>query len=116
MNPHTETYYDYRQGLEDDPLQYPGGNIPLSRAYAFDPCAGVVPEARKHVLGSQAQMWSEYIWNEYDLAWKMWPRACAMSEVLWTGSEKKDYADFLKRMETHRRRLIRMGVNCAPLR
>ena len=116
MNPHTETYYDYRQGLEDDPFQYPGGNIPLSRAYAFDPCAGVVLEARKHVLGSQAQMWSEYIWNEYDLAWKMWPRACAMSEVLWTGSEKKDFADFLKRMETHRRRLIKMGVNCAPLR
>jgi hypothetical protein len=39
-----------------------------------------------------------------------------MSEVLWTGSEKKDFADFLKRMETHRRRLIKMGVNCAPLR
>ena len=41
--------------------------IPLSRAYAFDPCAGAVPEVRRHVLGSQAQMRSEYIWNEYDL-------------------------------------------------
>ena len=115
MNPHTETYYDYRQGIEDDPFQYPGGMIPLERAYAFDPCAGVVPEARRHVLGSQAQMWSEYIWNEYDLAWKMWPRACAMSEVLWTAPEKKDFTDFLRRMRTHRRRLIKMGVNCAPL-
>jgi hexosaminidase len=115
MTPHTETYYDYRQGLKEDPFQYPGGNIPLARAYAFDPCAGVVPEARRHVLGSQAQMWSEYIWNEYDLAWKMWPRACAMSEVLWTGSEKKDFDGFMKRMQTHRRRLIGMGVNCAPL-
>lgn len=116
MNPHTETYYDYSQCLEEDPFQYPGGRIPLERAYAFDPCAGVEPSARKHVLGSQAQMWSEYIWNEYDLAWKMWPRACAMSEVLWTGSEKKDFNDFLKRMQTHRRRLIKMGVNCAPLK
>ena len=116
MTPHTETYYDYKQGLTEDPFQYIGGNIPLSRAYAFDPCAGVVPEARKHVLGSQAQLWSEYIWNEYDLAWKMWPRACAMAEVLWTPAEKKDFSGFLARMEEHRRRLIGMGVNCAPLR
>ena len=116
MTPHTETYYDYRQGLENDPFQYPGGMIPLSRAYAFDPCAGVVPEARKHVLGSQAQMWSEYIWNEYDLAWKMWPRTCAMAEVLWTGDKKKDFDGFFKRMQTHRVRLLKMGVNCAPLR
>jgi hexosaminidase len=115
MTPHTETYYDYRQGLKDDPFQYPGGNIPLARAYAFDPCAGVVPEARGHVLGSQAQMWSEYIWNEYDLAWKMWPRACAMAEVLWTPAEKKNFDDFLRRMRVHRRRLVGMGVNCAPL-
>ena len=116
MTPHTETYYDYYQGLEEDPFQYPGGMIPLARAYKFDPCDGVVPEARKHILGSQAQMWSEYIWNEYDLAWKMWPRACAMSEVLWTGPEKKDFDGFMKRLATHRRRLIKMGVNCAPLR
>lgn len=116
MTPHTETYYDYYQGLADDPFQYPGGMIPLKRAYAFDPCAGVVPEARKHILGSQAQMWSEYIWNEYDLQWKMWPRACAMAETLWTKPEKKNFDCFMKRMEIHRRRLIGMGVNCAPLR
>ena len=116
MTPHSETYYDYGLGLEDDPFQYPNRVISLSRAYAFDPCAGVAPEARKHVLGSQAQMWSEYIWNEFDLAWKMWPRACAMAEVLWTGPEKKDFDGFLSRMQTHRRRLIKMGVNCAPLR
>ena len=116
MTPHTETYYDYYQGLKDDPFQYPGGMIPLKRAYAFDPSAGVVPEARKHVLGSQAQMWSEYIWNEYDLQWKMWPRACAMAETLWTKPEKKNFDCFMKRMETHRSRLVKMGVNCAPLK
>jgi hexosaminidase len=46
----------------------------------------------------------------------MWPRACAMAEVLWTGPEKKDFDGFMKRLATHRRRLIKMGVNCAPLR
>ena len=116
MTPHTETYYDYYQGLEEDPFQYPGGMIPLKRAYAFDPSAGVVPEARRHVLGSQAQMWSEYIWNEYDLHWKMWPRACAMAETLWTKPEKKNFDCFMKRMAIHRVRLIKMGVNCAPLK
>lgn len=116
MTPHTETYYDYGQGLAEDPFQYIGGLITLARAYAFDPCVGVAPDARRHVLGSQAQLWSEYIWNEYDLAWKMWPRACAMAENLWTAPAEKDFNGFVKRMQTHRRRLIRMGVNCAPLR
>jgi hexosaminidase len=115
ITPHSETYYDYGQGLKDDPFQYIGGNIPLERAYRFDPVAGVVPEARSRILGSQAQLWGGYIWNEYDLAWKMWPRACAMAEILWTGPAKKDFADFIGRMRTHRRRLIGMGVNCAPL-
>jgi hexosaminidase len=46
----------------------------------------------------------------------MWPRACAMAETLWTQPEKKNFDSFMKRMETHRGRLIKMGVNCAPLK
>ena len=115
MSPHTLCYYDYRQGIPDDPFQYIGGNIPLKKAYSFDPCAGVSQEARAHVLGGQCNNWSEFTWNEHDLAWKMWPRTCAMAEVLWTAPESRDFNDFSKRMETHRKRLIADGVNCAPL-
>ena len=113
-------YFDYPQGrLKDDPYQYLGGGDilgpTLERVYTFDPCANVPESARRHVLGAQCNNWSEYTWNEYDLAWKMWPRTCALAEVLWTGEARPGYADFKRRMTVHRSRLIAHHVNCAPL-
>ena len=115
------TYYYDGQGL-DDPFQYGesgqpfgGGKLTLEKAYSFNPLRGVPFEARGHVLGSESCNWSEYTWNEHDLAWKMWPRTCAMAEILWLGEDKPVYSDFISRMKGHRRRLIAAGVNCAPL-
>lgn len=45
----------------------------------------------------------------------MWPRSCALAEAVWTGDKKPDFANFRARMETHRKRLLAQGVNCAPL-
>ena len=45
----------------------------------------------------------------------MWPRTCATAEVFWTPDSRRSYEDFIRRMETHRRRLLDAGVNCAPL-
>ena len=117
-------YFYCGQGLEDDPFQYGdsgpriygGGKVSLEKVYSFDPCAGIPQEFRRHILGGQCCNWSEYTWNEYDLEWKMWPRTCAMAEVLWTSPAPRDFWNFFKRMEIHRGRLISQGVNCAPLR
>ena len=115
MTPNKFCYLDYGQCLPNDPFQYIGGKLPLETCYSFDPCADVPAEARKHILGGQCNNWSEYTWNEYDLAWKMWPRTCALAEVFWLGDAKPGFADFKKRMAARRRRLIAQGVNCAPL-
>ena len=115
MTPMSFCYLDYAQGLDEDPFQYIGGKLTLAQCYAFDPCAGVPEEAQKHIIGGQGNNWSEYTWNGYDLEWKMWPRACALAEVLWTGGKKPSFDDFLRRMRTHRSRLIKSHVNCAPL-
>ena len=85
-------YFYCGQGLECDPFQYGdsgsrvygGGKLPLAKVYSFNPCAGIPEELHSRILGGQCCNWSEYTWNEYDLEWKMWPRACAMAEVLWT--------------------------------
>ena len=116
MCPSPETYFYFGQGLENDPFEY-GGNLqlPLQKVYAFNPLHGVSEQARRHVLGGQCCNWSEYTWNEKDLEWKLWPRACAMAETLWLGEAKPGYADFSRRMREHRRRLVRAGVNAAPL-
>lgn len=117
MSPKKFCYLDYGQGLAEDPYQYIGGTLTLEQVYAFDPCAGIDAASRAHVLGGQCNNWSEYTWNRFDLEWKMWPRAAAIAEVLWTyPAQPRDFAAFAARMETHRRRLIKAGINCAPLK
>ena len=108
-------YLDYAQGLKNDPYQYIGGNLPLSKCYSFDPCAGVSEKARKHVLGGQGNSWTEYTWEKKDLDWKMWPRMLALSEVFWLGEKKPGFDDFKRRAAVQRDWLRKAGVNCAPL-
>lgn len=116
MCPSTETYFYLGQGLSDDPFEYGGDlQLPIRKVYEFDPSRGVSAKARCRVLGGQCCNWSEYTWNEHDLEWKLWPRGCAMAETLWCGKDKPGFDDFLLRMRIHRRKLLRQGVNVAPL-
>ena len=115
MTPHALCYYSYLQGLNEDPFFRTGGKLTLEKAYTFDPVAGVPEAARGHVLGGQCCLWGEYIWNYYDLFWRMWPRGFAMSEILWTAPQARDFEEFKRRAAVERGRLIGMGVNCAPL-
>ena len=114
MTPTSYCYLDYAQGLREDPFQYIGGKVTLERCYSFDPCRGVPEAAKKHILGGQGNNWSEYTWNRYDLEWKMWPRACALAEALWTGETRPGFEDFRARMASERVWMIRHHVNCAP--
>ena len=113
--PTRHCYFDYRQGLSEDPYIYIGGMLPLEQVYRFDPFEGVAPEARKNVVGGQCCSWSSHTWNRFDLEWKLWPRGFALAEVLWTYPDpaKRDFAEFSARAAEYRRRLIRSHVNCA---
>ena len=115
VSPHTECYYNYHQDVEDDPYQYIGGRLPLKRAYDFDPMTGLPASARRQVLGSEACVWGEWVWNRYDFDWKLWPRGCAMAEILWTNPKVRDLDDLVRRLVVHRKRLVRNYVNCAPI-
>ena len=121
MTPNRFCYLDYRQGLANDPHPYIGGRSPkaavvtLEKAYSFNPCADIPTELRNHILGGQGNNWAEYTWTRFDLEWKMWPRMCALAEVLWTGDNRPGFADFKARMKLHRTRLTDAYVNCAPL-
>ena len=115
MTPCSYCSLDYGQGLNGDPFQYIGGRVTLDRCYSFAPCAGVPEDAKAHILGGQGNNWTEYTWNEYDLAWKVWPRMLALAEVFWLGEAKPGFADFKGRAGVERDWLVRHGVNCAPL-
>ena len=112
------TYFSVPQGVNDDPFTYlsPRRRCSLATAYDFNPLTGMTDVAAKRVLGAECCMWSECVWNEYDLAFKLWPRACAFAEAVWTApAAPRDFAEFKQRMAVHRKRLIAAGVNCAPL-
>lgn len=115
MTPSDFCYFDYRQFSGNDGYEYIGGLLPLKKVYAFDPCDGIPAYREKHVLGGQANVWSEYVWGQKDAEWKLFPRLCALSEAVWSPLGKRDYADFCKRMERHSDRLARLGINAAPM-
>ena len=115
MTPSPFCYFDYRQFSGNDGYEYIGGLLPLKKAYAFDPCDGIPAYRERHVLGGQANLWSEYVWGQKDAEWKLFPRLCALAEAVWSPPARRDFTAFVKRMETHHDRLIRLGINTAPV-
>ncbi len=116
--PTSYCYFDYSQELAEDPFPYLGRGVTLEKVYRFDVLEGVEPQARKNVVGGQCCNWAERTPNITMLEWKLWPRALALSEALWTYPDpaKRDFAEFSQRAAAHRLRLIRSRVNCAPLK
>ena len=119
MTPGAFCYLSKHQFEKGDPYPYYGaanGNpLTLEKVYAFDPVAGIPANLRGHVIGGQASVWGESVFNVFDLEWKTWPRACAIAEILWTGPEVRNFAAFSARLRRHRARLVDQGVNAAPL-
>jgi hexosaminidase len=112
MTPTTHTYFDYHQSQnrETDP---PIGNLlPLDSVYAYEPIpADLEPQHTKHVLGTQGQLWTEYMPNPRQVEYMAFPRMTALAEVAWTPRDRKDLADFRRRLDVHLRRLDVLRVN-----
>ncbi len=113
MAPNTHTYFDYYQSEDRsrEPLAI-GGYVPLETVYAFDPfCPGLDATAARHILGAQAQLWTEYVPTPEHAETMLFPRLCALAEVAWTHPSRKNYAGFLTRLRRHLCRLDGLGVN-----
>lgn len=117
MAPTSHTYLDYYQtrDVASEPLNI-GGFLPLDKVYSYDPMpAGLEPEFRKHILGVQGQLWTEYLQTGRDVEWNAFPRLIALAEVGWTPQERRAYPDFLARLTAHLVRLTILDVNVHPL-
>lgn len=89
-----------------------GGFTPLKKVYSFEPIpVGLAPEFQPHILGAQANVWTEYIPNFSHAEYMIFPRACALAEVMWSPKEARDWEDFTRRLATHEQRLAQLGVN-----
>ncbi|HQE81805.1 MAG TPA: beta-N-acetylhexosaminidase [Candidatus Hydrogenedentes bacterium] len=116
MAPTTHTYFDYYQSKnESEPLAI-GGFLPIERVYEFEPVPSQLSEMEaRHILGAQAQMWTEYIKTPEYLEYMAFPRECAMAEVVWTLRERREFGGFMQRLRIHLERLAALGVNYRPL-
>ncbi len=98
-NPYTYMDFDYKRTT-------------MEKSYSFDPTPeGLTAEQDKRLLGMGVQIWTEWLPTVPDMQNMLYPRLVALSEVAWTDKDKKDYDDFLKRLEIFKLRLDEMKVN-----
>lgn len=95
MSPNTYLYLDYYQSREQDkePLAI-GKYLPIEKVYSYEPMEGMPEDEGSHVLGIQANLWTEYIPTPDRLEYMLLPRLCAASEVAWVAADAKDYGRF----------------------
>ena len=114
MTPNSHCYFDYYQGDQDaEPLAW-GGNLPLSKVYQFDPVVeGMSEEQAKHVLGGQANLWTEYVPTKAQAEYMTYPRLAALAEAVWSSKDNRNWDDFSNRVSSLFQRYGIMGVNYA---
>lgn len=108
----THTYFDHWQHADTVSQRLAiHGMTTLEKAYAFEPVPPeLTPEQGRHILGSQGQLWSEYIDGREQLETMAFPRLCALAEVLWSPREARDWPGFQRRLAGHLERLDALGV------
>ncbi len=112
MAPGSHCYFDHYQAEPaGEPLAI-GGLTTLAKVYAFEPTpAELDADAARHVLGAQANVWTEYMDTPEKVEYMALPRMCALAEVVWSPAEARSWEGFLQRLDRHGKRLDAMGVN-----
>jgi hexosaminidase len=117
MAPTQWTYLDYDQSKDKGEPIGIGGHNPLEKVYVFDPIPGeLAPELTKHIIGGQAQIWTEYMPNAKHVEYMAWPRLCAIAESVWSTQKARGWDGFKKRLaDGHLQRLKYLDVAYRPL-
>jgi hexosaminidase len=111
MTPGNWMYFDHSQSTNEDSVTI-GNYTPLEEVYSYDPLpAKLKPEAVKYILGAQANLWTEYIKNPAKVEYMIFPRITALSEVLWTPQEKRNWKDYESRLPGIFQRLDQQKIN-----
>ncbi len=114
MTPNSHCYFDHYQSKDSgEPLAI-GGFLPVEKVYSYHPTPeDLAPEFQKYIIGAQGNVWTEYIKTPEHLEYMAFPRAIALSEVVWTPVGQRDYKDFSLRLSNHFNRLDELNVNYA---
>ena len=101
MSPTSHCYFDYDYFT-----------TPTDKVYAYEPVpAELAPEQAKNVLGAQANMWTHLARTDKAIDEQIFPRLCALAEVVWSPADGRNWDDFQERMKAHAARLKSEGVS-----
>jgi len=105
MSPYNYMYFDYYQ--TDDPVANGepfgfGEKLPLEKVCTFDPYDQLeTQEQRDHIIGVQANLWTEYIGDFEKAQFFLMPRLAAVAEITWTGEPINDFEAFRMRLKNY---------------
>lgn len=100
MTPAISLYFDFYQtpDIETEPLSI-GGCVTVEKVYDYEPVPeGLSDAEKKHILGAQANLWTEYIQTYDHVRYMELPRMAALSEIQWSRPERKNLKDFSHRL------------------
>jgi hexosaminidase len=114
MTPGSHCYFDYYQAdPETEPLAI-GGLLSLEKVYEYEPIPEALTEEQgKYILGAQANVWTEYLKTASYVEYMVYPRLCALAEVVWSPKKARNYDNFVGRLQEHFKRLDALKVNAA---
>ncbi|MGC1461489.1 MAG: family 20 glycosylhydrolase, partial [Terracidiphilus sp.] len=115
LTPVHPMYFNYRQSAAAD--EAPGRFTlnTIENIYDFNPDPPTLtPEQRRHILGVQANLWTEYVITSNRVDWMLYPRTAALAEIAWSTSENRDWSSFLSRLVDEMRRYQDLGIHFDP--
>lgn len=115
MTPEQYVYLDYYQSpdVDNEPFTY-GWLTELKKVYSFNPMPdNMDADKRKHMLGAQVNIWTEYMPESKNVEYMLLPRMCALAETVWTNPKTKDYNSFVSRLYKLSKHFDKLGYeNC----
>ncbi len=110
MTPGAYVYFDHAQSKKEDSLTI-GGYLPVETVYNYEPLpAQLSGEEQSYILGAQANVWTEYMNNPAKVEYMLFPRLDALSEVLWSPKENRNWDNFKNRLQQQYKRYDLLNV------
>jgi hexosaminidase len=114
MTPSAQCYFDHYQS---NPVTEPvtiGGYLPLEMVYRYEPVPTELnADEAKHILGAQANLWTEYMPESENVEYMAFPRISALSEMLWSTRANRNWDLFRNRMTVQMERYKQLNINAS---
>ena len=112
LSPQIPYYINRRQSkLETEPRSQGYGDETVERVYNYKPMNGVAEELQSKYMGVQANFWTEWVEEADIVQYLMFPRLVAVAEAGWTPADKRNYDDFVKRLQGEAKYYQLKGIN-----